>query len=127
VEFGDFERVVHPGASGLGAAGGSQGVPDRVVPPLADGSVEAVAEADRLGPVIDDDQRPEPRVGGVPGHDGLAAGQQFGGRPHRRRVHRDQLIEARGEVTGVKFADGERAAHPGKLKAAGWPRRPGWT
>src|SRR6266699_2827721 len=109
VQLGDLERVAEPGRGGRGAAAGDQRPADRVVPPLAGRAVEAVAEADRLaGSVLGDRQRAEPRVGGVPGHGRPAARQQLGGRPHRRRVHRDQLVEPGGELGRAQLGDGNR-------------------
>ena len=109
VQFGDLERVVQPGRGGRGAAAGGQRPAHRVVPPLAGRPVEAVAEADRLaGSVVGDRQRAEPRVDGVPGHDRPAARQQLRGWPHRRRVHRDQLVEPGGELARVQLGDGDR-------------------
>jgi len=109
VQFGDLERVVQPGRGDRGTAAGGQRPGHRVVPPLAGRPAEAVAEADRLaGSVVGDRQRAEPRVDGVPGHDRPAARQQLGGRPHGRRVHRDQLIEPGGELARVQLADRDR-------------------
>ena len=110
VQLRDLERVVEPGRGGSVAAAGGQRPAHRVVPPLAGRAVEAVAEAGRLaGPVVGDRQRAEPRVSGVPGHDRPAARQQLGGRPHRRRVHRDQLVEPGGELGRAQLADGDRS------------------
>jgi hypothetical protein len=109
VQFGDLERVVQPGRGGRVTAFGGQRPAHGVVPPLARRPVEAVAEADRLArSVVGDRQRAEPRVGGVPGHDRPAARQQLRGRPHRRRVHCDQLIEPGGELARVQLGDGNR-------------------
>jgi len=106
VQLGDLERVAEPGRGGRLAVAGGQRPAHRVVPPLAGHPVEAVAEADHgAGAVVGDRQRAEPRVDGVPLHDGPAARQQFGGRPHRRRVHRDQLVEPDSELGRVQFAD----------------------
>ena len=107
VQLRDLERVVEPGRGGSVAAAGGQRPAHRVVPPLAGRAVEAVAEAGRrAGPVVGDRQRAEPRVAGVPGHDRPAARQQLGGRPHRGRVHRDQLVEPGGEFGRGQLAGG---------------------
>jgi len=109
VQLGDLERVAEPGHGGRGAAAGDQRPPDRVVPPLAGPAVEAVAEADRLaGAVVGDRQRAESRVGGVPGHGRPAARKQPSGRLHRRRVHRDQLVDPGGELGQAELGDGNR-------------------
>jgi len=44
-------------------------------------------------------------VAGVPGHDRPAARQQFGGRSHCGRVHRDQLVERRGDAAAAAWVD----------------------
>ena len=117
VQLGDLERVVQPGRGGGRAVSGGQCTGYRVVPPLAGRAVEAVAEPGRrTGSVLGGQQRAESRLGGVPGHDRPPARQHFGWRPHRRRVHRDHLIEPRGELAGAQLADRKRAPHPRKLR-----------
>ncbi len=109
MQLGDLERVAEPRCGGRVAVAGDQRPAHRVVPPLGGRAVEAVAEADRLaGSVVGDRQRAEPRVDGMPGHDRPAARQQFRGRPHRRRIHRDQLVEPGGEFGRAQLGDGNR-------------------
>jgi len=102
VQLGDLERVVQPGRGGSRAMGSGQPAGHRIVPPLAGRAVEAVAEPGwRTGSVLGGQERTEPRMGGVPGHDRPPARQHLGGRPHRSRVHRDHLIEPRDELAGA--------------------------